>query len=119
MIWQSLQNCYSPHLSLCCGMWLVAVYILLRKPNSLVSTTITGLVVIWFFWISGAAAVSIRDMESRWCKQVQGCQLIPVILAFAWLGCITLTVMLVLLIVAIVTSTRGLDEPPNRKLKVQ
>ncbi|KAJ3730517.1 hypothetical protein C8R42DRAFT_730978 [Lentinula raphanica] len=85
-----------------------------------------GLVILWFFWIGGAAAASVSDLPPKSifgdlsaCQQFRACQILSALLAFAWLGWITLTVMLIISIVVMITATRDgrkvLDEPlPSR-----
>ncbi|KAJ4490738.1 hypothetical protein J3R30DRAFT_3424752 [Lentinula aciculospora] len=78
-----------------------------------------GLVILWFFWIGGAAAASSIFGDLVSCQQLQACQILSAILAFAWLGWIILTVMLIISIVVLITSTRNgrkvLEEPlPDR-----
>ncbi|KAJ3767996.1 hypothetical protein FB446DRAFT_753050 [Lentinula raphanica] len=78
-----------------------------------------GLVILWFFWIGGAAAASSIFGDLSACQQFRACQILSALLAFAWLGWITLTVMLIISIVVMITATRDgrkvLDEPlPSR-----
>ncbi|KAJ3753145.1 hypothetical protein EV360DRAFT_53954, partial [Lentinula raphanica] len=78
-----------------------------------------SLVILWFFWIGGAAAASSIFGDLSACQQFRACQILSALLAFAWLGWITLTVMLIISIVVMITATRDgrkvLDEPlPSR-----
>lgn len=57
---------------------------------------LTGLVVLWIFWLVGAAvATSIWPNLPSICSQFQACRLLDAMLAFAWLGWLTLTALVV------------------------
>ncbi|KAG9014006.1 hypothetical protein FRB94_000203 [Tulasnella sp. JGI-2019a] len=54
---------------------------------------VTGLSVLWLFWICGAGAASNYFGSLSWCHD-GACSVVRALLAFAWLGWITLTVLL-------------------------
>jgi len=55
---------------------------------------IVGLSALWLFWICGAGAASHTFGTLYWCH-VGACSVIRALLAFAWLGWITLTALLI------------------------
>ncbi|KAF9076809.1 hypothetical protein BDP27DRAFT_1209883, partial [Rhodocollybia butyracea] len=78
-----------------------------------------GLVILWLLWLGGAAAASSIFGDLSFCQGSQACQILSAFLAFAWLGLITLTVMLIVSTVVMVETTRNgrkvLDEAlPSR-----
>ncbi|KAH7099727.1 hypothetical protein BKA62DRAFT_659441 [Auriculariales sp. MPI-PUGE-AT-0066] len=77
------------------------MWILIRRvEHSVISRTwfeIAGIASLWFFWIGGAAAASndwSADLLAR-CTRFSQCRELQALVAFAWLGWITLTVLLV------------------------
>ncbi|KAJ3785664.1 hypothetical protein GGU10DRAFT_354165 [Lentinula aff. detonsa] len=104
-----------------CGLMLCIFFVETLKFEfiRLYWQELIGLVILWFFWIGGAAAASNIFGDLDLCRQFQACQLLSAVLAFAWLGWIVLTVMLIISIVVMITATRDgrkvLDEPlPTR-----
>lgn len=68
-----------------------------RKSHSFLSTNtfeIVGLAVLWLLWLGGAAAASTVWPDLSWCVQYQPCVVLQVLMAWAWLGWITLTLLL-------------------------
>ncbi|KAK2460417.1 hypothetical protein APHAL10511_007582 [Amanita phalloides] len=57
---------------------------------------IIGLAVLWLFWIVGAADASAIWVTLPNCQQDRPCQVLSALLAFAWLGWVTLSGILVL-----------------------
>ncbi|KAF9255297.1 hypothetical protein L218DRAFT_1036180 [Marasmius fiardii PR-910] len=53
------------------------------------------LVVLWLLWLGGAAATSAGFMGIDRCQALEACRLLSALLAFSWLGWITLTVLLI------------------------
>ncbi|KAE9398865.1 hypothetical protein BT96DRAFT_713522 [Gymnopus androsaceus JB14] len=79
-----------------------------------------GIIVLWFFWVGGAAAASALWGDLSFCQQFQTCQVLSALEAFAWFGWLTLTALIVLSLVVFVQSQRkggkGLEEPlPTRR----
>ncbi|TDL14260.1 hypothetical protein BD410DRAFT_734356 [Rickenella mellea] len=57
---------------------------------------LVGLSVLWLFWIVGAAvATSIWPNLPHVCPQFQACRILTAMVAFAWLGWITIFALLV------------------------
>lgn len=57
---------------------------------------VAALFVLWMFWLGGTAAATniwSADLLAR-CVRFSQCRLLQALLAFAWLGWITLTVLL-------------------------
>ncbi|KAG7098177.1 hypothetical protein E1B28_000145 [Marasmius oreades] len=52
---------------------------------------IIALLVLWILWLGGAAAASSVFSGVEFCPRFEQCSLLSAILAFAWLGWITLT----------------------------
>ncbi|KAJ3853257.1 hypothetical protein EV368DRAFT_39298 [Lentinula lateritia] len=78
-----------------------------------------GLAILWLFWIGGAGAASSLWGDLSFCQQFEACRILSALEAFAWLGWLILTVMIVLSIVVILRSRniggKGLAEPlPTR-----
>ncbi|KAH9476512.1 hypothetical protein JR316_0010424 [Psilocybe cubensis] len=55
---------------------------------------IVGLSVLWIFWIAGAATASGPWGNLSFCQQFEACRVLSALVAFAWLGWITITVLL-------------------------
>jgi len=55
---------------------------------------IAGLSLLWLFWIGGAGAATNVWPDLSWCGDGQ-CHLLQAIMAFAWLGWITITALLI------------------------
>ncbi|KAH0579507.1 hypothetical protein J132_11211 [Termitomyces sp. J132] len=53
------------------------------------------LVVLWFFWIIGAAIASSIWGDLTWCSQFNACRVLSALEAFAWLGWIALTMLVI------------------------
>ncbi|KIK55912.1 hypothetical protein GYMLUDRAFT_47504 [Collybiopsis luxurians FD-317 M1] len=74
-----------------------------------------GLAILWFLWIGGAAAASNLWGDLSFCQQFQACQILSALEAFAWLGWLVLTAMIIISVVVIVRSKsdggQGLAEP--------
>ncbi|KAE9407506.1 hypothetical protein BT96DRAFT_104541 [Gymnopus androsaceus JB14] len=78
-----------------------------------------GLIILWFLWLGGAAAASSIFGDISTCQQFQACQILSALLAFAWLGWIMLTFLLIISIIVMIQSSQAgrkvLDEPlPDR-----
>ncbi|KAF9450764.1 hypothetical protein P691DRAFT_725466 [Macrolepiota fuliginosa MF-IS2] len=56
---------------------------------------IVALAILWLFWLVGAAVASSIWGDLSFCQQLSQCRLLTAMLAFAWLGWITLTALLV------------------------
>ncbi|ESK86432.1 hypothetical protein Moror_4939 [Moniliophthora roreri MCA 2997] len=52
------------------------------------------LLILWLLWLGGAAAASDIWGGLNWCQQFQPCRVLSALLAFAWLGFITLTAII-------------------------
>ncbi|SJL14412.1 uncharacterized protein ARMOST_17868 [Armillaria ostoyae] len=73
-----------------------------RVDNGFISTfrgELIGLFVLWLFWIVGAAKSSTIWGDLGWCQQYQPCRILTAMLAFAWLGWIVLTLIMILSII--------------------
>lgn len=84
---------------------------------------LTGLFVLWILWLVGAAvATSIWPNLPSFCSQFSACRLLTAMVAFAWLGWLTLTaLMATTLMYATANSSWGepahghwVREDPNR-----
>jgi len=85
------------------------MFIIIRRyEHSIVSRTwfeVAGLTFLWFFWLGGTAAATDdwpADLLAR-CTRFSQCRELQALLAFAWLGWITLSVLLAGTIYAAVT----------------
>jgi hypothetical protein len=55
---------------------------------------IVGLAILWIFWIAGAAGASQIWGNLSWCQEFEACRVLSALMAFAWLGWLTLTALL-------------------------
>ncbi|PPQ91093.1 hypothetical protein CVT25_013131 [Psilocybe cyanescens] len=55
---------------------------------------IIGLSILWVFWIAGAAVASGPWGNLSWCQHFETCRVLSALVAFAWLGWLTITVLL-------------------------
>ncbi|KAJ4490728.1 hypothetical protein J3R30DRAFT_126076 [Lentinula aciculospora] len=78
----------------------------LRFPK-LYGDELIGLAILWFFWIGGAGAASRLWGDLSFCQQFQACQILSALEAFAWIGWLILTVMIVLQVVVVLSSRNG------------
>ncbi|KAF8060189.1 hypothetical protein FPV67DRAFT_1564444 [Lyophyllum atratum] len=79
-----------------CGFIIFCIH--KRVENRLVSTfrgELIGLGFLWLFWIVGAAISSSIWGNLSWCHQFEACRVLSALLAFAWLGWIVITMILV------------------------
>ncbi|KAJ8085527.1 hypothetical protein PM082_004345 [Marasmius tenuissimus] len=53
-----------------------------------------ALMILWLLWLGGAAAASSIWGGLEWCQQFEPCRVLSALLAFAWLGWITLTAII-------------------------
>ncbi|XP_006455669.1 hypothetical protein AGABI2DRAFT_210144 [Agaricus bisporus var. bisporus H97] len=95
--------------------WSIFVLVtLLKRLEFPVITTFLGeiavLSVLWLFWIVGAADSSSIWGDLSFCQGFQPCQVLSAMLAFAWLGWITLTVLLVLAVLFCIAN-KAWNEP--------
>jgi len=70
-----------------------------RYENPYLSTfrgEIIGLSVLWIFWTAGAAGASHPWGSLSWCQQFDACRLLSALVAFSWLGWLTLSAILAL-----------------------
>jgi len=68
-----------------------------RYENRYVSTfrgEIIGLGILWVFWIAGAAGATNPWGSLSWCQQFEACRVLSALVAFAWLGWLSLTALL-------------------------
>ncbi|KAF8200198.1 hypothetical protein BJ912DRAFT_948260 [Pholiota molesta] len=75
----------------------IALSIHKRWEHPVVSTflaEIVGLSVLWIFWIAGAAGTTNPWGALGWCQQFEACRVLSALVAFAWLGWLTLTALL-------------------------
>lgn len=84
--------------------WCIYIVRIIHKriDGSLISTfrgELIGLSVLWLFWIVGAAQSSTIWGDLSWCQRYQPCRILTAMLAFAWLGWIVLTLIMVLSII--------------------
>ncbi|RDB18326.1 hypothetical protein Hypma_000513 [Hypsizygus marmoreus] len=69
-----------------------------RVESRLVSTfrgELIGLGILWIFWIVGASVASNIWGNLFFCQQFEACRILTTMLAFAWLGWIVITMILV------------------------
>ncbi|PPQ97055.1 hypothetical protein CVT26_001278 [Gymnopilus dilepis] len=55
-----------------------------------------GLSILWIFWIAGAGGATGPWGNLSWCQQFEACRVLSALVAFAWLGWLTLTALLAL-----------------------
>ncbi|KAL5512159.1 hypothetical protein ACEPAG_3444 [Sanghuangporus baumii] len=66
------------------------------KFLSLVWHELLGLAILWLLWLVGAAvATSIWPNLPSFCSQYNACQVLTAMVAFSWLGWITITALVV------------------------
>ncbi|KAF9075366.1 hypothetical protein BDP27DRAFT_1285954 [Rhodocollybia butyracea] len=65
---------------------------------------LVGLVILWLFWIGGAAAASTLWGNLSFCQQFQACQVLSALETFAWFGWLTLTAMIIISVVVVIQS---------------
>jgi len=68
-----------------------------RYENRYLSTfrgEIIGLSILWIFWIAGAAGASHPWGSLSWCQQFEACRILSALVAFSWLGWLTLSTIL-------------------------
>ncbi|KAK7455821.1 hypothetical protein VKT23_010855 [Stygiomarasmius scandens] len=51
------------------------------------------MLILWLFWLGGTAAATAVWPDLTWCQQFEPCRVLSALLAFAWLGFITLTAL--------------------------
>ncbi|KDR78036.1 hypothetical protein GALMADRAFT_224433 [Galerina marginata CBS 339.88] len=73
-------------------------------------TEIIGLTVLWIFWVSGAAAATTPWGSLSWCQEFEACRVLSALVAFAWLGWVTITVLLGLSLLFTVAN-KAMTEP--------
>jgi len=69
-----------------------------RAEHRLVSTfrgELIGLVILWIFWLVGAAVASSIWGDLSFCFQYHACRLLTVLVVFSWVGWIVITAILV------------------------
>jgi len=80
-----------------CIFGIIAIF---RRLEFRFFTTFLGeilvLTIIWLFWIIGAAVATSIWGDLSWCQHFYQCRLLTAIVAFSWLGWITLTALLVI-----------------------
>ncbi|KAK7046128.1 hypothetical protein VNI00_007131 [Paramarasmius palmivorus] len=54
------------------------------------------LLILWLLWLGGAAAASDIWSGLSWCQRFQPCRVLSALLAFVWLGFLTLTAIIAL-----------------------
>ncbi|KAF9255619.1 hypothetical protein L218DRAFT_1008396 [Marasmius fiardii PR-910] len=80
-----------------CGFMLFLFFADVVNPFiQLYRDELIGLLILWLLWIGGAAAVSAVFTGVENCQWNDQCRLLSALLAFAWLGWITLTVIIAL-----------------------
>jgi len=70
-----------------------------RYENRYLSTfrgEIIGLSILWIFWIAGAAGASHPWGSLSLCQQLEACRVLSALVAFSWLGWLTLSAILAL-----------------------
>jgi len=68
-----------------------------RVESRLISTfrgELIGLSVLWLFWLVGAAVASSLWGDLSFCHEFNACRVLSTLVAFSWLGWITLTAIL-------------------------
>ncbi|KAF9459408.1 hypothetical protein BDZ94DRAFT_1224808 [Collybia nuda] len=68
-----------------------------RSENRLVSTfrgELIGLAMLWLFWLLGAAIASSIWGDLSFCQQYEACRILTALVAFSWLGWLTITMIL-------------------------
>jgi len=84
-----------------------------RYENRYISTflaEIVGLAVLWILWIAGAGAASNMWGSLSWCQQIEACRVLSALVAFSWLGWLTLTGLLGLSLLFSIANS-ALQEP--------
>ncbi|KAF9492624.1 hypothetical protein BDN71DRAFT_1451242 [Pleurotus eryngii] len=81
--------------------WCIYIIFVIHKriddrPVTLFRDEMIGLGVLWLFWLIGSAVASSIWGNLGFCQQFGACRLLSALLAFAWLGWIILSVLLVL-----------------------
>ncbi|KDQ49938.1 hypothetical protein JAAARDRAFT_610572 [Jaapia argillacea MUCL 33604] len=71
---------------------------------------IIGLFVLWVMWLVGAAYATSLWPDLSWCHQYRPCRILTTLVAFAWMGWIILTIIL-LATVLFAWSNRAFNEP--------
>jgi len=72
-----------------------------------------GLFILWIMWLVGAAiATSIWPNLPTFCSQYQACRILTAMVAFAWLGWLTIFALLIITVLYAVTN-RAWDEPAH------
>jgi hypothetical protein len=103
--------------SLVTFFWSIFMLLTLHKrwEHGFVSTFLFEIivdVVLWLFWLGGAAAASHIWSDIHWCQMYKPCRILSALLAFAWLGWIVLTVLLVITILFTVAN-KGAHDPSH------
>ncbi|KIM37779.1 hypothetical protein M413DRAFT_448292 [Hebeloma cylindrosporum] len=84
-----------------------------RYENPYLSTfrgEIIGLSILWIFWTAGAAGASHPWGNLSWCQHFEACRVLSALVAFAWLGWVTLTAILALCLLFSIAN-KALMEP--------
>ncbi|KIY47713.1 hypothetical protein FISHEDRAFT_44814 [Fistulina hepatica ATCC 64428] len=74
-----------------------------RFPVRTLFHELIGLSILWLFWIVGAGVASVSKFNSDtvtywgsllWCQEYEACRVLTTLVAFVWLGWITITLIM-------------------------
>ncbi|THU90567.1 hypothetical protein K435DRAFT_256496 [Dendrothele bispora CBS 962.96] len=82
--------------------WFVMWIIRKRKETAFVSTFrggFIGLAILWLMWLIGVIVVTHMWGDLRWCQIYKPCRILTALVAFVWIGWITMTVIFIVEII--------------------
>ncbi|ELU42147.1 MARVEL domain-containing protein [Rhizoctonia solani AG-1 IA] len=94
-------------LTMCFALWMMFV-IYRRYGHRILTKTwfeLLWLFILWGLWLGGAASAAALWPNLNWCQIYKPCRILVALMAFAWMGFIILTFLMVGTL--FVASTRG------------
>ncbi|CEL56528.1 hypothetical protein RSOLAG1IB_07877 [Rhizoctonia solani AG-1 IB] len=87
----------SSFLTMCIAPWMMFVIYRRYGHNILTKTwfELLCLFVLWGLWLGGAASATALWPNLNWCQIYQPCRILVALIAFAWMGFILLTFLMV------------------------
>jgi len=98
--------------------WSGVMIFVLRAQQSLAFVSTNGfeigmLTLFWFLWIGGAASATTIWPTLNFCVQFSTCQVLQAMMAWAWLGWITITLLLFTSLFFAIRTRRWQAQLPN------
>jgi len=81
-----------------------------EKPYTIFLYELVGLSILWIFWIAGAGGATTPWGNLSWCQQFEACRVLSALVAFAWLGWLSITAVLGLTLLFAIAN-KSFNEP--------